>query len=312
MRMDLVSMPYASKEPQLLYGTTYCTYEVSIDGDDLLQKPTEVIAQNGRYMIGRRSLVLWQMGNATPRLPPSTTMVLRVPKPVPKQATNPDFVKYTGNWTQRTESIGHIPSKMHPTLRSDGRPGFTIVRLPMICHCGHWAANMGMDREGTTTHNDSTMWLIGDRAVLPRRPVTIEPAVGDGFEFWLNSVTIYGGANDITGMGGGSTVGLVFSRAGSGRDRGPHQSGNRGSLCNDRSRNRTLSAQATSCWPRETAPVTPYAVPESGINSGNPHSMAQMGGAPLSAPERKHVRTRAAVCWGAGRPRDNAVAQLLA
>lgn len=92
---------------------------------------------------------------------------------------------------------------------------------------------------------------------------------------------------------------------GTGRDRGHHHSGNRGSLCDDRSRNRTLSAQATSSWPRETAPTTPYAVPESGMNSGNPHSMVQMGGAPLSAPVSKHLHTRAAVRRCAGRPRES-------
>ena len=71
-------------------------------------------------------------------------------------------------------------------------------------------------------YNASTMWLIGDALLYYQdgldptatHTVSINPNVGGGLKFWLNSVTVFGASN-VTGTGTGgryytSTFGLTL------------------------------------------------------------------------------------------------------
>ncbi|TBU42207.1 hypothetical protein BD309DRAFT_991860 [Dichomitus squalens] len=202
-----------------LYGNANCSYDVSVDGSlqsfqaasgpelfhmTALDEKTHNVTLVAHASDG--ALFSFDWADITRPLPGED-----IPSSQVFAATDPTFFEYRGDWSQKTDPNGQIPSESHsaPYYQVQSSPAslsFAFqgsgVSVNGSRNWGGYTYDVTLD-DATTSYNESTMWLIGDALLFYQdgldpsatHTVNITPKVGDGLIFWLNSVTVHGGLN---------------------------------------------------------------------------------------------------------------------
>ncbi|OSC97395.1 hypothetical protein PYCCODRAFT_1398940 [Trametes coccinea BRFM310] len=209
-----------------LIGIANCSYEVSVDGNNTRSlkaqrgQSTILFSQDG-LSEGTHTLSLTANAShanrfAFQRADVSRTITAgaQVPTPHVYQATNTSFVQYTGNWTVLHDPL--IPSQQHPAPYmevQDAPASFSFsfqgsgVAFNGSRIWGSYAYDVYLDDQGPVTYNASTMWFIGDALLYYRdgldptktHTINVQPTVGVGLKFWLNTVTIFTNSSSEAG-----------------------------------------------------------------------------------------------------------------
>ncbi|OBZ79384.1 hypothetical protein A0H81_01268 [Grifola frondosa] len=207
--LHITAFPESSLELQFygmsiaLYGTTNCTYDVTIDNDawpvtgsdDLLFSKDDLAPGMHTILSFDRAFVSRPLDG------------LSTPTPTVYDNQNTSFITYSGNWQLDSDPNNQIPSTAHPApYHTVSDPGASLsinfngaaIAVNGPRNWGGYTYNVTVD--GTTSvFNGSTMWLVGDALLYyqdgmdPTQNHTLEiiPKTGDGLKFWLNSITVY-------------------------------------------------------------------------------------------------------------------------
>ncbi|KAI9060436.1 hypothetical protein FKP32DRAFT_1613472 [Trametes sanguinea] len=209
-----------------LFGIANCSYEVSVDGSNT----RSFKAQRGRSVTlfsqdglseGVHSISLTANAShanefAFQRADVSRTIAAgaQVPTAHVYQATNTSLFQYTGNWTVLHDPL--IPNQQHPAPYmevEDAPASFSFsfqgsgVAFNGSRIWGSYAYDVYLDDQGPVTYNASTMWFIGDALLYYRdgldptktHTINVQPTVGVGLKFWLNTVTIFTNSSSEAG-----------------------------------------------------------------------------------------------------------------
>ncbi|KAH9920207.1 uncharacterized protein BXZ73DRAFT_52286 [Epithele typhae] len=204
----------------VLYGSANCSYTVAVDGDSRSLDPSQgpELFHSGT-MSQQTHTVTVTVGDASSSSMfafdganitrshldqdgpdgPETTVI---------QNTNTTFLNYVGPWTlENTDGTINIPSIAHPAPYHkvvNGTPSMSFsfrgtgLAINGTRNDGAWKFAVSVD--GTSsTFNSSTEWFIPDALLYYQdgldaqqvHNVTLTPVVGNGFQFWLNTVTLF-------------------------------------------------------------------------------------------------------------------------
>ncbi|KAI9066863.1 hypothetical protein FKP32DRAFT_1589243 [Trametes sanguinea] len=212
-----------------LVGIANCSYEVTVD-DSTTQSfearprlSTTLFSQDGLsetlHSISLTANASHANQFAFQRADVSRTVApgAQVPTSHVYQAINMSFVSYNGNWTVTRHPETPIPNPQHPAPYmevQDAPASFSFsfqgtgVAINGTRDWASYTYNVTLDDHDPEIYNASTLWFIGDALLYYRdgldpnatHTVTVEPRVGDGFKFWLNTITVF--TDDSSEAGG--------------------------------------------------------------------------------------------------------------
>ncbi|KAJ2978709.1 hypothetical protein NUW54_g11248 [Trametes sanguinea] len=212
-----------------LVGIANCSYEVTVDGNTAQSfeaRPglsTTLFSQDGlSEALHNISLTAnASHGNqfAFQHADVSRTVVTgaQVPTSHVYQAINMSFVSYNGSWTVTRHPETPIPNPQHPAPYmevQDAPASFSFsfqgtgVAINGTRDWGSYTYNVTLDGQEPATYNASTLWFIGHALLYYKdgldpnatHTVNVEPKVGDGLKFWLNTITVF--TDDSSEAGG--------------------------------------------------------------------------------------------------------------
>ncbi|RDX49131.1 hypothetical protein OH76DRAFT_1404033 [Lentinus brumalis] len=222
--MHITAFPNATLDFQFfgnsvsLVGIANCSYTVSVDGNSRSFKPQRgpssatLFSQDG-LTEGTHTVSLTANAShanefAFQRADVSRTIAAGAQVPTPRvyQATNTSVLQYSGNWTILNDPL--IPNMQHPApyYEVENAPASfsfafqgTGVAINGSRNWGSYGYDVSLDGQGPVTYNASTMWFIGDALLYYQdgldptatHTVTVQPTVGAGLKFWLNTVTVF-------------------------------------------------------------------------------------------------------------------------
>ncbi|OSC97399.1 hypothetical protein PYCCODRAFT_1471905 [Trametes coccinea BRFM310] len=233
--MHITAFPNAAFDFQFfgtsisLIGIANCSYAVSIDGNTTRSfdaQPglsTTLFSQDGlSESLHNISLVAnashaYQFAFQRADVSRTVANGAHVPSPQVYQATNMSIVQYIGNWTATHHPEVPIPNAQHPAPYmevQDAPASFAFsfqgigVAINGTRDWGSYTYNVSLDNQAPVTYNASTMWFIGDALLYymdgldpnATHTVNVEPKVGDGLKFWLNTITVF--TDDASEAGG--------------------------------------------------------------------------------------------------------------